>query len=235
MHYSSPLRKAKAMAKAKAAEVLGISPPNFAEAEFVIEGTSPYVQNKFSYKAMEEMKATQEAGSQAKKGKKKEPKDFAKCLEQATHYSTDGWIGMPAPAFRNAMISACKLVGFHMTKAKLAVFVEADGFDRDDFSPLVKITKGKPQSIDQAGSILPVRLKTGVIDLRARPMFQPGWQAKLRVKFDQDQFSLQDVANLLSRVGEQVGIGEGRNDSKSSNGQGWGCFKIINEEEKKKR
>jgi len=221
------------MAKAKksengkgTAEVLGISPPNFKMAEFVIEGTTPYVQCKFSHKALEEMKATQEAGSQAKKGKKKEPKDFALCYEQAKHVSSDGWCGLPAPGFRNAMISACKLVGFHMTKAKLAVFVEADGFDRDDMSPLVKITTGEPEM-----SILPVRLATGVIDLRARPLWQPGWRSTLRIKFDADQFSLQDCANLLTRVGEQVGIGEGRHDSKKSNGQGWGCFKILSEEE----
>ena len=40
-------------------EELGISPPNFAEAEFLIEGTSPYVQCKFSEKVRDEMKATQ--------------------------------------------------------------------------------------------------------------------------------------------------------------------------------
>lgn len=205
-------------------EQLGISPPNFAEAEFLIEGTSPYVQCKFAQKVADEMKATQEAGSQAKKGKKKEPKNFTECYEQATHISTEGWCGIPAPAFRNAMISACKLVGFHMTKAKLAVTIEPDGFDRDDASPLVRIVKGERREFT-----VPVRLKTGVVDLRPRPKWDPGWQAKVRVKFDLDQFSLRDVANLLHRVGAQVGIGEGRNDSKSSNGQGWGAFKILSE------
>lgn len=205
-------------------EVLGIAPPNFAEAEFLIEGTSPYVQCKFGEKVRDEMKATQEAGSQAKKGKRKEPKNFHECYEQATHFSTDGWCGIPAPAFRNAMISACKLVGFHMTKAKLAVFIEPDGFDKTDASPLVRITKG-----ERTEFTVPVRLKTGVVDLRPRPKWDPGWQAKVRVKFDLDQFSLKDVANLLARVGSQVGIGEGRNDSKSSNGQGWGSFAIRDE------
>ena len=214
---------AKKKIEATGTEVLGISPPNFAEAMFTIEGTSPYVQCKFSAKVINEMMETQKAGSQAKKGKKKQPKDFESCCEEATHYSTDGWEGIPAPAFRNAMVSACKLVGFHMTKAKLSVFVEADGFDRDDMSPLVKITKGKKRT----DKVLPVRLKTGVVDLRARPLWEPGWQAVVRVRFDQDQFSLQDVANLLSRVGEQVGIGEGRPDSKSSNGCGWGMFRVL--------
>jgi ribosomal protein S17 len=41
-----------------------------------------------------------------------------------------------------------------------------------------------------------------------------------------DQFKVQDVANLLSRVGEQVGICEGRPDSKNSAGMGWGTFQV---------
>ena len=122
------------------------------------------------------------------------------------------------------MISACKLVGFHMTKAKLAVTIEPDGFDRTDASPLVKITKGERQEFT-----VPVRLANGSVDLRPRPKWDPGWQAVVRVKFDMDQFSLKDVANLLHRVGAQVGIGEGRNDSKKSNGQGWGAFRILEE------
>ena len=36
----------------------------------------------------------------------------------------------------------------------------------------------------------------------------------------------QDVTNLLMRVGQQVGIGEGRPDSKNSAGMGWGTFNV---------
>jgi len=34
------------------------------------------------------------------------------------------------------------------------------------------------------------------------------------------------VTNLLSRVGMQVGIGEGRPFSKNSAGMGWGTFEL---------
>ena len=54
------------------------------------------------------------------------------------------------------------------------------------------------------------------------------WKAKIRIRFDADQFSTQDITNLLARAGEQVGIGEGRPDSKNSAGMGWGCFRITN-------
>jgi len=44
------------------------------------------------------------------------------------------------------------------------------------------------------------------------------------VNFDADQFTVQDVTNLMQRVGMQVGIGEGRPDSRDSAGLGWGTF-----------
>jgi hypothetical protein len=37
-----------------------------------------------------------------------------------------------------------------------------------------------------------------------------------------------DVTNLINRVGLQVGIGEGRPDSKDSAGIGLGLFEIVN-------
>jgi hypothetical protein len=47
------------------------------------------------------------------------------------------------------------------------------------------------------------------------------------VSFDADQFALGDIGNLLVRVGMQVGIGEGRPDSKKSAGMGWGLFEVV--------
>ena len=191
-------------------ESVTIQPPNLKVAVFRIVGTAPYVQHKFSAKAKQMMIDKQAAGSVAKKGTKREPKDFDALYEGATHRMTDGSYGIPAPGFRAAMVSACRVVGFKMTLAKLSLFIEADGFD-DEGTPLVKMRKGTPHRSDLA-----VRLETGVIDIRPRPMWNPGWEADLRVRFDADQFSLEDVANLLMRVGTQVGIGEGRPDSKNS-------------------
>ena len=199
-----------------------IAPPNFQTVVVPIRGNAAYFQNKFSNKARKKIIATQKAGSTAKKGKKREPKDFKKACEEAKHVSTEGWCGIPAPAFRNAMISACRIVGFQMTKAKLSVFIVADGYDKDDATPLVKITKGEPQHTE-----LPVRLPDGSTDIRPRPMWEPGWEAKVTIRFDADQFTAEDVANLIHRAGIQVGVGEGRPDSKKSNGCGWGTFDTL--------
>ncbi|MFI4912922.1 MAG: hypothetical protein ACIAQZ_14775 [Sedimentisphaeraceae bacterium JB056] len=199
-----------------------IAPPNLKVAQFKIRGTAPYVQNKFSKKAKEQMHAAQEAGSKSKNRTKKESKDFDACFEQSQHKTPEGWCGIPAPAFRNAMISACRVAGFTMTKAKLSVFVLPDGFDKDDGTPLVKITKGEPRYHESH-----VRIASGVCDLRARAMWDAGWEAVVTVRWDADQFDNSDIANLLLRVGQQVGVGEGRPDSKQSAGMGWGLFDIV--------
>lgn len=203
-----------------------VKAPNFSTAEFRIVGTAPYVQNKFSAKARQAMKETQEAGTQARSKRKRKAKDFTQCYEDAMHKMVDGGHGIPAPAFRNAMIDACRMVGFKMTHAQCSVFVVADGFDADDATPLVRITKGEPQYLELA-----VRLGTGVCDIRPRPMWEPGWEATVQIRFDTDQFSVSDVANLLLRAGEQVGVGEGRPFSKNSKGMGWGTFRLAEEGE----
>lgn len=201
-----------------------IAPPNYQTAMFTIRGTSPYVQEAFGDKQKKLMIATQEAGDAAKKkGKKREPKDFDAAYKSAMHVASEGWNGIPASAFRSAMIATIRTtVGVTMTFAKQAVFVEADGFDATDGVPLVKITKGAPHRFDQA-----LKNATGVVDIRARPMFDPGWEAVVRVKFDADVLSLADVSSMLARAGVSVGIGAGRWASKMCGGLGWGCWEIA--------
>lgn len=201
-------------------ETVTIKAPRIQTASFRLIGTAPYVQARFSAKAMQAMADKMTAGSTAQGKRVREARDFDEDYKQAMHVSMDGWHGIPAGAFRQAMISACRLVGFKMTLAKLSVFVEADGFDAVDGIPLVRID-GEPERIDMA-----VRNATGVADIRVRPMWRE-WACDLRVSYDTDQFTLQDVSNLLTRVGIQVGIGEGRPDSRQSAGLGWGLFRIA--------
>lgn len=203
----------------KTEETVTIKAPSIAKAKFKIVGTAPYVQLRFSEKAINAMAEKMKAGSQANKKKAREARDFEEDFRQAQHVSTDGWPGIPASAFRNGLISACRLVGFKMTLAKLSLFVEGDGFDKVDAVPLIKI-EGTPEQ-----HMMHARNATGVCDLRVRAKFWP-WSAVLNVSYDSDQFSATDVANLLLRVGTQVGIGEGRPDSKMSAGMGWGTFTL---------
>lgn len=202
------------------AQSVTIKAPNIQSAVFKIRGTAPYVQLRFAEKAMNTMMNKMAAGSTATKRKAKEARDFEDDYRQAMHVSSEGWVGIPASAFRNAMISACRIVGFKMTLAKLSLFTHADGIDKVDGIPLIKID-GKPERTEMA-----VRNATGVTDIRIRPMWRE-WGATVRVRYDADQFTLQDVTNLMQRVGMQVGIGEGRHDSRMSAGMGWGTFELV--------
>ena len=166
------------------------------------------------------------AGSTSKKGGKREARDFEADFEGAKHISTEGWVGVPASAIRTACIDVCRMVGFKMTLAKMSIFVVADGIDKIDGQPLVKlIYKGEPEKTE-----MPVRNQTGVADIRVRPMWRT-WKLNITVRFDADQFTAEDVANLIARAGEQCGIGEGRPYSKESNGLGYGTFRIASQSE----
>lgn len=203
----------------QASERIVIPAPNIVTARFRLIGTAPLVVNKFGFKARTMMREAQEAGPKGKKGKKRDPKNFQECFEGAKHYSTDGWEGIAAPAFRNAMIDACRMVGFKMTHAKCSVFVIADGVAKGDGMPLVRI-HGESHYSEHC-----VRNDSGVADIRARPMYD-NWSVNLTVKFNGDQFSVTDVANLLQHAGIAVGVGEGRPFSPNSAGMGWGTFEV---------
>ena len=195
-----------------------ISAPTFTTLEIVLKGTAPLVVARFSKKA--ELMAKMAEGSTAKSKKERSARDYDKEAEDARYRSGEGWEGVNAAACRAGMISACRLVGFKMTLAKLSVFVEADGWDVQDGIPLVRIY-GKSETYTAH-----TRNATGVVDVRSRPMYRE-WAAKLRVRFDADQFTTQDIYNLVARVGGQVGLCEGRPDSKSSAGCGFGTFEIA--------
>ena len=202
------------------AESVIITAPRMQTVRFTLTGTAPLMVQRFAAKA--QMMADQAAGAQAGKRKAKPPKDFEALWNRAAYRADDGWYGVNASAFRKASISACRLVNFKMTIAKLTIFVEADGFDVEEGTPLVRITRGEPEA-----NYMNARLPTGVMDIRARPLWRTGWQMQPRVRWDAAQFSLQDITNLFSRVGMQVGIGEGRPDSRDSAGMGYGLFEIA--------
>ncbi len=205
-------------------ETCVISPPKFGVTDFYIEGIAPLVVERFSKKA--ELMAKMAEGQAARNKKTREARDFEKDAEEARYRSAENWEGMNAAAFRAAMISACRLVGFKMTLAKLSAFIEADGFDKNDGVPLVRIY-GESHTYTAH-----TRNATGVVDVRARPMYR-NWAARLRVRYDTQQFKMVDVLNLVSRCGLQVGIGAGRPDSKASAGCGFGLFQVVPTEREK--
>lgn len=197
-----------------------IAPPDMRRVQFRIKGVDPYMQLRFSMKAQKIMLDKHKEGGAARSKRTRAAKDVDADYEGAMYRLPDGGYGIPAAAFRQACISACRTVGFKMTVAKLSLFIIQDGLDSFDRTPLVRLT-GKPEM-----SIMPVRNATGVADMRVRAMF-PEWSATVTVEYDAGQMTLVDLSNLMARAGLQVGVGEGRPDSKNSAGIGMGRFKVV--------
>lgn len=195
-----------------------IKAPDLRIATFHIKGTSPLVIHRFSTKVKEQMARKMEEGKSAGSKKNREPKNSDDTFNESRYISKEGWDGFHAASIRNAMISACRLVGYKMTLAKMSIFVIQDGWDKTEPQiPLIRIYGTPKKQSDMA------RVETGQPYVTTRAAYHD-WSAKVRIRFDADQFSLEDVSHLLSRVGQQVGLGEGRHDSKNSCGMGWGCF-----------
>ena len=203
-----------------------IKPPNFQTAVFELVGTAPYVQLTFSEKKIEGIRRKHEEGPRRKKGEARVPRNFEEEYRQSMYVSREGWHGIPASAFRKGAISVCRVKGFKMTLAKLCLFVVADGFDAKSGKPMVRILKGQPRM-----HVGPVRNANGSTDLRSRAMWEQ-WEFKLRMRYDADMFSLEDVTNLVLDMGVRAGVGEGRPDSRDSAGMGWGTFRTKGEDEK---
>jgi hypothetical protein len=206
--------------KSSSEKSVAVPAPDFQSAEFHICGTAPLVIHRFSAKTKGEMRAKMEAGKPAGSKKNREARATDDLYEEARYTSPEGWDGFHAGAIRNAMISACRLVNFKMTLAKLSIFVVADGHDaKEPQIPLVRIYGDPVKQEDMA------RVETGQPYVTVRAAYHE-WKAVIRIRWDADQFTLTDITNLLMRVGMQVGICEGRPDSKNSAGMGWGLFEI---------
>ena len=199
-----------------------ISAPKFDMAIFEIKGKPgcPLVVNRFNQKLLE--------AAEVSNGKKAPKKRYSpeEQFDMARYKHEDGWDGFNATSIRKACITACKLCGYKMTMAQLSVFVVPNGWDSiEPQIPLIRIDKEPRMQRDVA------RVQSGVSKkpyLCHRPAYDD-WSSKVQMRWDADQFNVTDIANLMTRVGDQIGIGEGRPDASSSGGagMGWGLFDII--------
>ncbi len=208
--------------KAAASKVkIEITPPNFMILPVRIEGTAPLMLHKFSEKMRRQIEEKQTSKDSTRQ--KRAPKDYAAEFNAARYRARPGgWDGLPAGAFRAAMIAACRRVdGLPMTVAKGAFFIIAHGRDETDGTPLIKI-EGKP-----VHDTRPVRLESGVADMRNRPRYD-SWACDLQIQFDADLLSANDVANLLARAGSTVGVGELRPQGPNSYGGDFGTWRVTN-------
>ena len=186
--------------------------------------TKPYLQLRFSEKNKNKiLKTMSEPTIQGRSSKKdRQARDYADDFDQAQYRDDKGCFGIPAAAFRNASIDACRSIpGMAMTNAKQTYFALEDTFDAKDLTPLVMITKGKPKVHTAA-----VRNANGSTDIRVRAIFWP-CECILRVKFNSRMFDVSSIVNMTIHAGELVGVGEGRPNSRKSYGTGMGHFNVL--------
>lgn len=186
-----------------------------------VEGKTPVIPHRWSEKAIR-MMADKQSGIGVKA--KREPKD----PEQEAHDSCY-WIdvedeagggivtkaGIPATAFKAAMVGACRFFeGLTMTQAKLLFYVE--GIGKDQLVPI----DGKGEMRTDTP-----RNATGVADLRYRYAFYP-WSAKLTIRFLPSVITHNSVLALLDGAG-RGGVGDWRPSAPKSATGTFGQFRVI--------
>ncbi len=197
--------------KSKNVEVVEIPKLELKTVNLTIEGDSSLVCHAWSEKAKRQM-----LDKQMKKATKghdvKDPEaDYLNTL-----YAMDGKpiqsidkigkCGFPSIAFKSAAVRAGNDVGMKMTELRRAFHVLGD---------LVEI-KGKPRMREDM-----VRVGMGT-DLRYRAEF-PKWSVVLKIRFNQQVISAEQIVNIFNTAGFGVGVGEHRPEKNGA----WGMFHVA--------
>jgi hypothetical protein len=189
-----------------------LEPIAVATYDIPIEGLSPLIIHAFSEKAKQMMRDKQ---SGARSRKKLEPKVPEQEAEAAMYRLPDGRTGLPAVAFKAAIVGAARLYdGLTLVETKQLIFVEGEGPDQ-----LVPIEGDWYVREDTP------RIGQGTTDLRYRPCF-PEWSATLRVTFVPMKIDLESVVNLTN-AGGLGGVGEWRPSAPKSLTGTFGRFGVI--------
>lgn len=116
----------------------------------------------------------------------------------------EGAFGVPAIAFKKAMVSACRLVqGITMILVKSAIRVP------DGFLPLKYDKLIMREDMVRVGT--PPRTTA---DLRYRGEFTK-WSAELPIRFMKNVINVEQIVNLLNHAGFGVGVCEDRPEKSS--------------------
>ena len=187
--------------------------------EVEVEGTSMLVVSRFSEKAKREIRQKQQNLAKPKKGARSPEAEY----EASAYRFEDGGYGIPTGAFAEAIVDASV---DHMKNKKSMLrrnfFVECDGIDKEEGKELTRILGGEPSMREDVVRLAGI---SRTADLRYRAAFQPGWRAKIRIRWDEKSFSKEQIVQLIQTAGESIGVCEGRPQKTLS--LGWGKFKPV--------
>jgi len=179
-----------------------------------IVGLTPLIPHRWSEKSLKMMRDKQ-MSEQGSLRPKREPKNPDEEAEASCYWLPDGTPGMPATAFKSAIVEAARYYqGVTITMLKRIIFVEGEGSDM-----LVRLTYGEKVLREDTP-----RNSGGTADLRYRFAFYP-WSAVLRVRFMPNVLPPTSVFNLVDAAG-RGGVGDWRPGSPKSNTGIFGTFRI---------
>lgn len=190
---------------------------NIQSMDIVVIGDTPLICHAWSSKAKKEMLDKQMKKAKPGKAAKDPEEDFI----QSLYPLPDGGFGFPVIAFKNAAVTACTSVdGITKVAARQAFRVGSTLSG----SELVKIEGAEPEPREDM-----VRIGMGTADIRYRGQFV-SWWATVRVRFNANVLSAEQIVNLFNTAGFGVGVGEWRMER---DGQ-FGCFHVATEEDMKR-
>lgn len=126
----------------------------------------------------------------------------------------EGGFGFPAMSLKLAIIRAATDCNLHMTDMRRALRIPS----ADGLIPIIC----KPGPYLRSD---PVRLSSGVCDIRFRPEFRE-WQADVIIRFNMAILNIDQLLTLVNSAGFGAGIGQGR---PSLSGGEWGTFRLDRE------
>lgn len=187
-----------------------LKPIEKATVQIPIVGVSPLIPHNWSQKALEHMRSTQAQNRTTTRA----PKDAAAEAEAAQYHLPDGRYGMPATAFKAAIVGACRLFGgISMVLAKQIIFVNGTG--PDQLLPLIGEYEMREDTPRNAN---------GSPDLRYRYYWFP-WKVTLSITFLPSQISMDSIYLLVDAAGHG-GVGDWRPSAPKSGSGTYGRFEV---------
>lgn len=178
-----------------------------------VEGTAPLIMSRFDEKCKTEIAE----GKEMKQGKKQiaEPEEQ---YEKSIYYLSDGVTpGMPAVAFKAAMVRAGQVVyQLQMIRTRTLFRVIAD--DPDTGLIAIHGTPRMREDMVRVGSM------TKVASPRFRAEFTE-WSADVTIEYVADAFKEKEIVALLNTAGFCCGVGEWRPEK--SNSGSFGTFQVV--------
>ena len=184
--------------------------PKSKVAQFTIRGKSPLLTNKIRERSVEEIRVKQDLGTRGKKGKRDKKSDF----EQSMHIMPDGsTYGFPASGVKEAMVTAIRQVDFTSMAAGERLFYVL-GEPR-----LIPLRCSRPVMQED---IVYLGQNAKSADLCYRARFDE-WEMDVRIRYNAEVISEDQLATLLGIVGESIGLGSWRLEN-----NGWyGAFEVV--------